>query len=218
MGISLCKAKWGFLVSVKLVSQQIKSRFHTHIAHIALEHIQNKREGSPFFFYFSIEGIVNFVKKLLKSEVCSVKGIRIIASKRPLADKRSRIKDLSWASIHENSLQKYIHESLKIETVPDSVKTLKKVNFVTAIAFEGCDIYQKTAVGYICADGSKVSTKLEIHTKITQIFNRIRDSTYKDKAFSLVAVYSLSLLSSSLERPFLFFITLILNFFLIPKI
>ena len=165
MHLLLYRAKWRPLTPVKLVSQRISSLFHTHTAHIALEHIQNKREGDPFFFYNSVEGIGNVVKKLLKANVCSVQDIRIIASKRSLADENPEYTDLKNYSLHETYLKRYIHKDLKIETVKDCSQTPKRINFLTATAFEGCDIYQETGVTYICADGNRINTRLEIHTK-----------------------------------------------------
>jgi hypothetical protein len=84
-------------------------------------------------------------------------------------------------------LNTYIHPDLKIESTVDCGEGEKKrkINFVTATAFEGCDIYQREGVTYVCANRSKTNTKLEIHTKIPQIVNRIRNSIYKDKAYRL---------------------------------
>lgn len=49
----------------------------------------------------------------------------------------------------------------------------------------GCDIYDEEGVTYICADGKKKHTRLEIHTKIPQIINRIRNSKFNDTVYLL---------------------------------
>ena len=49
----------------------------------------------------------------------------------------------------------------------------------------GCDIYDEDGVTYICADGKKKHTRLEIHTKIPQIINRIRNSKFNHTVYLL---------------------------------
>jgi hypothetical protein len=84
-------------------------------------------------------------------------------------------------------LQRYVHPDLRIESTSDCKDSPKKLNFLTATAFEGCDIYQNDGVTYVCADGKKRSTRLEIHCQIPQIINRIRDSQYRDRAYLFYA-------------------------------
>jgi hypothetical protein len=121
--------------------------------------------------------------------VCSVIDIRIIASKRVLEDENPDFANVKSDKkpVNQEYLNKYVHPDLKIESTTDcgEGEKKKKLTFVTATAFEGCDIYQREGVIYICADGTKTNTRLEIHTKIPQIVNRIRNSIYKDKAYLL---------------------------------
>lgn len=166
--LPLIKAKWSTLGTTQLVAQKIEGKFNDYICQIALEHIDGRKQGDPFFFYNSVEAIAIIAKKLIDSKICDVKDIRIIA-----ADK------------NDAYLKKYAHKDLFIESTHDCRINPKKITFVTAKAFEGCDIIQEEGVTYICADGKKKHTRLEIHTKIPQIVNRIRNSKYKETAYLL---------------------------------
>lgn len=55
---------------------------------------------------------------------------------------------------------------------------MKKVNFYTSTAFEGCDIYDEQGRIYIVSDATKSQTLLDISTLFVQICGRIRDSIY----------------------------------------
>jgi hypothetical protein len=57
----------------------------------------------------------------------------------------------------------------------------KKLNFYTATAFEGCDIFDKYGRTYIISDGSKDYAKIDILTTLPQIVGRLRDSIYKSE-------------------------------------
>ena len=58
---------------------------------------------------------------------------------------------------------------------------VKKLNFYTSCAFEGCDIYDKNGLCIIICDTNIATTILDISTKIRQICGRLRDSKYKDE-------------------------------------
>lgn len=166
--LPLVKAKWSTLGTTQLIAQKIEGKFNDYVCQIALEHIDGRKKGDPFFFYNSVEAIAVIAKKLIESKICDVKDIRIIA-----ADK------------NDAYLKRYAHKDLSIESTHDCRINPKKITFVTAKAFEGCDIIQEEGVTYICADGKKKHTRLEIHTKIPQIVNRIRNSKYKETAYLL---------------------------------
>jgi hypothetical protein len=189
--LPMYRAKWKPLIPVSLIAQQIKQNFNNYIASIALEHLEGKRPGSAFFFFNSIEEIGAVVKKLLN--VCNVNQIRIIASRKlfedpsPVDTTPFGRKKKEERLAHEVYLQRYVHSDLRIESTSDCKDSPKKLNFLTATAFEGCDIYQSDGVSYVCADGKKRSTRLEIHCQIPQIINRIRDSKYKDRAYLFYA-------------------------------
>lgn len=158
-------------------AQQITSKFIDYVTKIALDHIDGTKEGNAYFFYNSVEAISQVCYKLLKAGLCSVSDIRIIA-----ADKNS------------SYIHKYVSTELNIESV---VSSPKKLNFLTAKAFEGCDIYDEDGVTYVCADARKKHTRLEIHTKIPQIVNRIRNSKYNNEVYLL---YTKSFISTNVSK------------------
>jgi len=55
---------------------------------------------------------------------------------------------------------------------------IKKVNFYTSTAFEGCDIFDEQGRIYIVSDASRAHTLLDISTLFIQICGRIRNSIY----------------------------------------
>lgn len=62
----------------------------------------------------------------------------------------------------------------------DTTSPIKKFNFYTATAFEGCDIYDPKGKTIILCDTNIATTMLDISTLVRQISGRIRDSIYKD--------------------------------------
>lgn len=58
---------------------------------------------------------------------------------------------------------------------------VKKVNFYTSTAFEGCDIYDTQGRIYIVSDASKAHTLMDISTLFIQICGRIRNSIYNSE-------------------------------------
>lgn len=67
---------------------------------------------------------------------------------------------------------------LKTSSTLDPVK---KYNFYTSAAFEGCDIYDPIGKTIILCDTNIATTILDISTLVRQICGRLRDSIYKDE-------------------------------------
>lgn len=165
------------VTKTSITAQQITSKFTDYVTKIAIDHMNGTKEGNAYFFYNSVEAISQVCYKLIKSGLCTLNDIRIIA-----ADKNAKY------------LQKYVHPELIIEDVTTEPK---KLNFLTAKAFEGCDIYDEDGVTYVCADARKTHTRLEIHTKIPQIVNRIRNSKYNQNVNLL---YTKSFISTNVSK------------------
>lgn len=70
------------------------------------------------------------------------------------------------------------NKTLKMGNTTDKVK---KYNFYTASAFEGCDIYDPIGKTVILCDTNISTTILDISTLVRQICGRLRDSIYKDE-------------------------------------
>lgn len=69
----------------------------------------------------------------------------------------------------------------KIKNFSKINSPVKKYNFYTSCAFEGCDIYDPDGYCIIMSDTNISTTILDISTKIRQVCGRLRDSKYKDQ-------------------------------------
>lgn len=165
--IPYIEAQWDkeVLIPVRIIAQHITTRYVDYICKIALDYLEGSKEGNAYFFYNSVEGISQVCYKLIKAGYAKPEDIRIIC-----ADKNS------------SYIKKYVHKDLEIQSVTSEPK---KLNFITAKAFEGTDIMDEQGVTYVCADAKKKHTRLEIHTKIPQIVNRIRNSIYNEEVYLL---------------------------------
>ena len=60
--------------------------------------------------------------------------------------------------------------------VDDINDDVRKVNFYTATAFCGCDVYDTNAIQYVISDGAKEWTMNDVSTTFIQILGRVRDA------------------------------------------
>jgi len=63
---------------------------------------------------------------------------------------------------------------------------VKRINFYTSAAFEGCDIYDENGFVIIISDSGISTTIKDISTSIVQICGRVRNSKYKDQALFIL--------------------------------
>ena len=143
------------------------------MAYLSKRAIQEERTGNLHFFINSVEAIAQAIKKanLLPEQVkivCSNSGESAIKNRQKLG------------------------EDYPIEKPSDPVK---KINFYTSTAFEGCDIYDPQGRTYIVSDASKSHTLVDISTLFVQICGRIRDSIYKSE---ITHIYSTTRYSEDL--------------------
>lgn len=177
--IEIVVAKWNpsSIEVAKVRSQHISKNFNDYVLKIALDHIKGDKDGNAYFFYNSVEEIIKVCKKLIKSNYMKIEDIRIIC-----------------ASTNSDYIKKSLGKKAEIKDVFDEPH---KINFLTSKCFEGCDILDKDGVTYVCADGKKKHTRVEIHTKLAQIVNRIRDSRYKD---TVNLLYSKSYIGGAIDK------------------
>jgi len=74
---------------------------------------------------------------------------------------------------------------------------VKKLNFYTATAFEGCDIFDTNGKTFIISNGSRDHAKIDILTTLPQIIGRIRNSIYKNE---VELIYSASSYTSHVTQ------------------
>lgn len=123
------------------------------MAYLSKQVIEQNRNGNLHFFFNSVESI----KKVCEKADLKPEQVRIVCADD--ADNRRKL-----------------GADYPIGKPSD---TLKKINFYTSTAFEGCDIYDKVGRTYIVSDATKAHTLVDIGTMFVQICGRIRDSIYK---------------------------------------
>jgi len=121
-----------------------------------------KMFGHLHFFVNSVE----FIAEAIKLSELEPKDVRIVCSKNEKQGKGKK------------SNQAKLGKDYPIEETTDPVK---KINFYTSTAFEGCDIYDENGKTYIVSDTRMSHTLLDISTLIIQICGRIRNSKYNNK-------------------------------------
>lgn len=127
------------------------------MAHLCKRVISEQRTGNLHFFVNS----VNFIARVIKRAELKPEDVKIVCS----SSGESAIKN-----------QAKLGADYLIEQPSDPVK---KINFYTSTAFEGCDIYDKQGRTYIVSDSRRAHTLMDISTMFIQICGRIRDSIYK---------------------------------------
>jgi hypothetical protein len=74
----------------------------------------------------------------------------------------------------------------RIKNFSKVTSPVKKLNFYTSCAFEGCDIYDPDGICIIISDTHISTTILDISTKIRQVCGRLRDSKYKNECYLIL--------------------------------
>ena len=140
-----------------------------YVAYLSKQVLEQNREGNLHFFVNSIDFMKDASEKagLLPEQV-----------KHVCADNEENAKKLG--------------SDYKIQTPSDPVR---KINFYTSTAFEGCDIFDNVGRTYIVSDASKSHTLLDISTLFIQICGRLRNSIYKQE---ITHIYSTTRYSEDL--------------------
>lgn len=160
--ITKAKIKWNNLKPVKVNFCHYKNGINDVTAIIALDFINGERSGNAHIFVNSLRSIISVIKKLQGAGISDNSLLRIVCANH----NRNQI-----------LLDNELNEEFTISPVGSEVC---KINFYTATAFEGCDIYDEEGKSFVITDGSKDHTKIDIVTVLPQIIGRIRNSKYKD--------------------------------------
>jgi hypothetical protein len=123
--------------------------------------IAGKIFGNLHFFVNSVE----FIATVLKVLNIDPSLVRVICSNNAHPGRGCKTNQSKLGST-------YIIDSINSE--------VKKINFYTSTAFEGCDIYDEDGKVIIVSDNYKNHTLLDISTLIVQICGRIRNTKYRD--------------------------------------
>lgn len=155
------KIKWNNLTDVDVEYTPYKGNLNVGIASLVQRHISNELEGNAHIFINSVTAIVSVIKALKKVDGINRDNINVVCSRS-----------------NEKNEVKLMRVGYPISDVGVNVK---KVNFYTSTAFEGCDIEDEDGITYIISDGYVDYTKIDITTILPQIIGRIRNSKRKNK-------------------------------------
>jgi hypothetical protein len=156
--------KWN---SLEPVSVNYSRYSHNEIlkvgAIIGINHLSGITKGNAHIFMNSVTSIGKIISLIKSHKDFELQKIRVIAS----------LSDSNKEKLKRNSKL-----SVPISSINDEVK---KINFYTSTAFEGCDIFDEDGKTYILVDGHQDCTKINISTQLPQIIGRIRNSKTKNK-------------------------------------
>ena len=139
-----------------------QSKINDVAAVLALDFINGERKGNAHIFINSVKSISDIIRKMLEGGFINHSDIRIVCADNPRNQKLIETK---------------ISKEYFISPVGSEVK---KINFYTATAFEGCDIYDEEGKSFVITDGNKDYTKIDIVTVLPQIIGRVRNSRYSN--------------------------------------
>jgi hypothetical protein len=160
VSIPKVKMKWNNLTSVKVNYEQYQGNLNVGIASLVQRHISDELEGNAHIFINSVTAIVRVLKSLKKVAGINQDNINVVCSQ---SNPKNEVK-----------LRRIGYP------ISDVGVDIKKVNFYTSTAFEGCDIIDKQGKTYIISNGSLDHTKIDITTILPQIIGRVRNSKYKN--------------------------------------
>lgn len=121
----------------------------SEVAKIVTDFIKDRMLGNAHFFVNS----VSFIRDIIKACNLTVDNTRAICS----VNNKSNSEKLG---------------NFPISSINSGVK---KINFYTSTAFEGCDIFDEDARMYIVSDGANKYSMVDVSTTYIQILGRIRD-------------------------------------------
>lgn len=155
--LPIVEVKWYNTVPVN-ITPEVTNDTQMRVCRLILDKLEGKMFGNLHFFVNSVE----FIASTIKGLKLSPEDVKVVCSENKHL---GRGKKSNQAKLGD----------YKIETPLDPVK---KINFYTSMAFEGCDIYDKEGRIYIVSDKHRSHTLLDISTLIVQICGRIRDTRY----------------------------------------
>ena len=156
------KIQWDFLEQVNVNYCHYDNRINDVAAVLALGFVNGESEGNAHIFLNSVRSISDIIRKMMKGGFIRHSDVRIVCA--------DNVRNQSL--IETKTSKEYYISPVGSE--------IKKVNFYTSTAFEGCDIYDEEGKNFIITDGNKDSTKIDIVTVLPQIIGRIRNSRFSN--------------------------------------
>ena len=156
-GLPVVKVEWEEPEITGITSIHATDLINSTVGLIEIE----PRDNNLHLFVNSVE----FISSVIKKASLQPEEVRIVCSTE------SRGKN-----------QAKLGERYEIE---DTTTPVKRINFYTSTAFEGCDIYDKRGKTFIITDIHRGHTLLDMSTTFIQVAGRVRDSVYKSEVTHL---------------------------------
>lgn len=153
--LPVVEADWSNTKYVNVQSAKVDGSVKPVVMGLVNDFLLGKYAGNAYFFVNSVE----YIKDIVKACNLTDDNTRVVYSK----NNRKEV------GIKRGS----------------SLDAPKKINFVTATAFEGSDFYDEDGVTFIISDSAEAHTLIDISTKFQQIAGRIRNSKYANTIFHI---------------------------------
>lgn len=138
----------------------IRSIYAKDLIHATVGLIELERGDSNLHLFVNS---VDFIGKVIKAGNLSPDDVRVVCS----TESQGRGKKSNQSKLGSSYL------------IEDTTTPVKKINFYTSTAFEGCDIYDRKGKTYIITDIHRNHTLLDMGTLFIQVAGRIRNSIYR---------------------------------------
>jgi len=181
-GIKKYRIEWGELEAVTVNFCHYDNNINDVAAIIGLDFINETRDGNAHIFINSVNSICSIINKMKKVQKNISDNVRIVC-----ADNNRNY----------NLIKSKLSNEFQLSVVDSEVK---KLNFYTSTAFEGCDIFDEEGKNFIITDGKRDYTKIDIATLLPQIIGRVRNSRYS-KVVDLIYTRN-SYFSNTTEEEF----------------
>lgn len=156
--LPITRIQWQDIKEIEVIQKCTNSPKKT-VCKLIMEALGNKIFGNLHFFVNSVE----FAASVIQETKLAPEQVRIVCAEDSTQGKGKK------------SNQAKLGDNYKIE---DTTTPVKRINFYTATAFEGCDIYDENGRTYVVSDKYKAHTLVDISTLFIQIAGRIRNSSY----------------------------------------
>ena len=146
-----------------------------------LSEIDKERPDVNFHIFLNS---VHMIVDILAYRMIPPENVRIIcADKKWNKVKINTLNDTTDETEEKEEQQEIIDKIQQTYTIGDISEDVKKYNFYTSAAFEGCDIFDPNGVNIIISNPFSAYTLLDFRTTVRQVCGRLRNSQYKDELY-----------------------------------
>lgn len=158
--LPITRIKWHNVKQVKVIQNCTNNP--NRVGKLITDALEGRLLGNLHFFYNSVDSPASIIHQLeIRPE-----QVRVICADDTGKGKGKKTNQAKLGTAYQ---------------IEDTTTPVKKINFYTATAFEGCDIYDENGRTYVVSDKYKSHTLVDISTLFIQIAGRIRNSLYGEE-------------------------------------